>query len=313
MASTYKVKQGDTGYGIAKELGIDFKTLESANPQIDWNKIKPGDTLNTAVSSTQSLKNQDTEIVKPGVYYLSYPGHKISSKGQGIGGDRDYAVGHGGVVLVGNDGSVTQYDYGRYSGEGVFGSINEDRHQGNWKKTSRPTINISNTTYGKLLEHLADSGLDASSNVRITHVSDSDPIKVREFIENDANNLDRDIYGLPFSEKKREHYKEQKEAGVPFLTRARELCTTKGCAQSAYEAVKSGVTGVQNVDNVIKETWNNNKFGILTPFVRGIKELINPENDGNLAMFSASPRNRERKLQDQGYKTYDSNNYTDND
>jgi LysM repeat protein len=43
----YEVKPGDTGMKIAKELGVPFHDLETANPGIDWNRLKPGQKIKT--------------------------------------------------------------------------------------------------------------------------------------------------------------------------------------------------------------------------------------------------------------------------
>lgn len=34
IMGNYTIKSGDTGYGIAKALGIDFNKLAAANPQV---------------------------------------------------------------------------------------------------------------------------------------------------------------------------------------------------------------------------------------------------------------------------------------
>ena len=69
------------------------------------------------------------DTIKPGAYYLSYPGHMVQTNGQGLGMGKQ-PLGHAGVVIVGDDGSVTQYDYGRYSGSNVLGTRYE-KNRGN--------------------------------------------------------------------------------------------------------------------------------------------------------------------------------------
>lgn len=72
-------------------------------------------------NNTSKQRSIPADTIKSGVYYLSYPGHRIKTEGQGINlGKRP--LGHAGVVIVGDDGSVTQYDYGRYSGSNVIGT-----------------------------------------------------------------------------------------------------------------------------------------------------------------------------------------------
>lgn len=248
------------------------------------------------------------ETVKPGAYYLSYPGHKINLNGQVTNKDVYAPVGHGGVVIVGDDGSVTQYDYGRYKYEESFGNRNENKYQGNWKRTDRSPVDIGSATYAQLLENVMDSGTAASENVRLTYAHDADPAKVQEWIENDANNLDRLTYGIPFSKEKRQNLI---HGEAPLGQRVRDLCTSKGCAQSAYDAVQAGVPTSRKVANVLnKVSKATNPIGNLVTFG---KELISKQRDGVGAEISFSPRNRERNLQNQGYKTYDSNNYIDYD
>lgn len=127
----YTIKSGDTLGAIAKAHGVSVQQLR------DWNKIQ-GDTIyagNTLKindpSRSRSQKIAEPEVVKPGAYYLSYPGHEINLKGQIIKQDKYAPLGHAGVVIVGDDGSVTQYDYGRYEASEAFGNRNENRHQGN--------------------------------------------------------------------------------------------------------------------------------------------------------------------------------------
>lgn len=188
------------------------------------------------------------ETVKPGAYYLSYPGHKINLKGQVTNKDAYAPVGHGGVVIVGDDGSVTQYDYGRYNYGESFGSRNENKYQGNWKRTDRSSIDLNSATYAQLLENVMDSGPGASENVRLTYAHDADPTKVQEWIENDANNLDRLTYGIPFSKEKR---KNLVHGDDPFLQRVKDLCTAKGCAQSAYDAIQAGTPTHRKAANYV--------------------------------------------------------------
>lgn len=41
----YTVVDKDTGYGIAKKLGVKFDELKSVNPDVDWNKLQIGQKL----------------------------------------------------------------------------------------------------------------------------------------------------------------------------------------------------------------------------------------------------------------------------
>lgn len=47
---TYEILEKDTAWGISKKLGIKIKSLEDANPNINLEKIKPGQKINLAVS-----------------------------------------------------------------------------------------------------------------------------------------------------------------------------------------------------------------------------------------------------------------------
>lgn len=304
----YTIKSGDTLEKIAKAHGVSVQQLR------DWNKIQ-GDTIYAGNalkindgSSQKSQKIQNPEIVKPGAYYLSYPGHEINLKGQIVKQDRYAPLGHAGVVIVGDDGSVTQYDYGRYNDNTVFGSRKEDYNQGNWTKTERSPVDISSTTYAQLLENVMDSGAHASPNVRLTYAHDADVSKVKEYIENDANNLDRLTYGIPFSKAKRQNLIHGDD---PFIQRVRDLCTTKGCAQSAYDAIDAGTPISRDMQGItVRLNRDKNPIHRLLSFG---KELLSKERDGAGAEINLSPRGRERDLQDRGYKTYDSDNYVDYD
>ena len=153
-----------------------------------------------------------------------------------------------------------------------------------------------------------DSGTGASENVRLTYAHDADPAKVQEWIENDANNLDRLTYGIPFSKEKRQNLIHGEDS---LGQRVRDLCTSKGCAQSAYDAIQAGVPTSRKVANVLnKASKVANPIASLVTFG---KELLSKQRDGVGAEISFSPRNRERNLQNQGYKTYDSDNYIDYD
>lgn len=39
------VNRGETGYRIARNLNISFEELKEYNPNLDWNRIAPGDTI----------------------------------------------------------------------------------------------------------------------------------------------------------------------------------------------------------------------------------------------------------------------------
>lgn len=43
--TTYTVKAGDTGYGIAAQFGITFEALSRVNPGVNWNSLQIGQTL----------------------------------------------------------------------------------------------------------------------------------------------------------------------------------------------------------------------------------------------------------------------------
>ena len=47
---TYAVQAGDTGDGIASYFGIEFSALEADNPDVDWNDLEIGSTLEVPVS-----------------------------------------------------------------------------------------------------------------------------------------------------------------------------------------------------------------------------------------------------------------------
>ncbi len=74
--TTHKVQRGDTGYGIANRYGVTFRELQSANPRIDWNRLKVNEEINipqpgarsaastsTSTSATTSSSSQNGEIV----------------------------------------------------------------------------------------------------------------------------------------------------------------------------------------------------------------------------------------------------------
>lgn len=296
----YTIKQGDTGYAIAQKHGISFEKLQRLNSEItDWSKIKPGQLIN--VKSPSSTNKP--EYVKPGAYYLSYPSHEISLGGQIPGVKSTLPLGHAGVVIVGNDGSVTQYDYGRYSNKAIGSNINENEHEGNWTKTNRKKINLNSTTYPQLLRNVADTGPRASKNVRLTYAHDVDANKVVEYIHNDANDENRITYGIPLSAAKWDNLV---SGDAPLIKRIQDLCTSKGCATSAYDAIQAGAP----TSSKIKGSAKN--FIMSSPILwayRAAKELLSPSKDGVGADVAFSPRSRERRLQDQGYKTYDSNDY----
>lgn len=153
-----------------------------------------------------------------------------------------------------------------------------------------------------------DSGAHASPNVRLTYAHDADVSKVKEYIENDANNLDRLTYGIPFSKAKRQNLIHGDD---PFIQRVRDLCTTKGCAQSAYDAIDAGTPISRDMQGItVRLNRDKNPIHRLLSFG---KELLSKERDGAGAEINLSPRGRERDLQDRGYKTYDSDNYVDYD
>ncbi|MCB0220519.1 MAG: LysM peptidoglycan-binding domain-containing protein [Chrysiogenetes bacterium] len=45
----YKVRRGDTGWGIAKKHGVAFQDFQTWNPKVDWRTIKPGQELQLRV------------------------------------------------------------------------------------------------------------------------------------------------------------------------------------------------------------------------------------------------------------------------
>lgn len=153
-----------------------------------------------------------------------------------------------------------------------------------------------------------DSGSHASPNVRLTYASDADPAKVQEYIENDANNPDRLTYGIPFSRAKRQNLI---HGDGPLLQRVRDLCTSKGCAQSAYDAINAGTPVTSDAVGAVKRACRN--ANIFQRALGAAQELFSRERDGVGAEINISPRARERDLQDRGYKTYDSDNYINYD
>lgn len=257
------------------------------------------DQKGSSTSNSSTSKTKQPELVKPGVYYLSYPGHEINLKGQVTKDDYYAPLGHGGVVIVGNDGSVTQYDYGRYSESGVFGTRFK-KNDGNWKSTERDALNLNSATYDQLLKRVADSGAHGSPNVRLTFAHNADPERVREAIMNDANAANRDVYGVGFVAKaKRDQLKDSDEG---FLHRVREFGTTKGCAQSAHDAIQEGVPFWNKARGVAAQVMS-------IPLFSAISELTSGDRDGAGAWVGFSPRGAERSLQRQGYRTYDSDDY----
>lgn len=67
--ANYTVKSGDTGYAIAKNNGMPFKTLQKLNPTVDWNKMPIGQSLvlslpktptQSQTSSSYTVKSGDT-------------------------------------------------------------------------------------------------------------------------------------------------------------------------------------------------------------------------------------------------------------
>lgn len=83
------------------------------------------------------------------------------------------------------------------------------------------------------------------------------------------------------------------------------MCTAKGCATSAYDAINAGVPFMRRSVGKVRDMFNG--------AIDAAKELINRDRDGVGAAVYFSPRSRERALQNSGYKTYDSDNYIDYD
>lgn len=296
----YTIKSGDTLGSIAKTHGVSVQQLK------DWNGIKgdtiyAGNTLKINRASNNSREQRRSEYIRPGAYYLSYPGHMIQTEGQGIDLGKQ-PLGHAGVVIVGDDGSVTQYDYGRYDTSNVIGTRNE-QNRGNWTKTNRGRVTIGGD-YSTLLDAVYDNaGKDASENVRLTYAHDANPQKVIDYINNDANSVDRAIYGIgPFAAEK---WEAVKNGELGFGEAVREMCTAKGCATSAYDAVSAGVPFMRRTAGSVRNMFNG--------AISAAKELFSRDRDGIGANVYFSPRNRERSLQRMGYQTYDSNDYIDYD
>lgn len=63
---SYKVAKGDTFYGIAKKHGISLAALSSANPSVNPNKLKIGQTVNLtkSASSSQTMKSSKPSNTK---------------------------------------------------------------------------------------------------------------------------------------------------------------------------------------------------------------------------------------------------------
>lgn len=85
------------------------------------------------------------------------------------------------------------------------------------------------------------------------------------------------------------------------------MCTAKGCATSAYDAINAGVPTIKRTAGKVRDMFRG--------AVSAAKELLSKESDGAGVGASVyfSPRSRERALQGIGYKTYDSNDYIDYD
>lgn len=53
-ASEYQVQKGDIGASIAKKHGVSIAQLKSANPSVNWNKLKVGQPIQIPAGSTQA-------------------------------------------------------------------------------------------------------------------------------------------------------------------------------------------------------------------------------------------------------------------
>lgn len=223
----YTVKSGDGWWRISQQTGVSEADLKKLNPEIAQKGLDPGDKIKTSsglfsgisdlFTRDNSEQSQSTpETLKTGAYYVNFPNYDVSINRNG---DRA-KLGHAGVLVVNKDGSRKLYEYGRYDNGNVGVQLGRDENgdnRGNWR-----VRNISGTTLDDVSKNiLAAQSSHAGNNVRLTHVN-ADPQKVINYINNDANNPNRDSYSVCGYNDKNcgSMASEAIEAGTPWYTNA---------------------------------------------------------------------------------------------
>ena len=278
----YTIKSGDTGYGIAKALGVDFSKLAAANPQVkNWDNIMVGNSLNVPTLN-ETFEKASTPI-KPGAYYVNYPDYNVS-----INDEKDLSapLGHAGVYIVDNDGNHKYYEYGRY--KGGIGAVNEDSFKGNW--TQRNIPNAYRTDMESISEYLLsqqNAHGQKTSKARFTYVPDVDVAAVEQYVLNDANNPNRKDYTWS------------------------SLFNSKSCGSEACAAIEQGY----KAEPSLKKTTKNIKSSIVQTLFKNspassIINLLSGKGISIPSPIDSTPQEFEENWTSRGYKTYtyDQNN-----
>lgn len=212
--------------------------------------------------------------IQPGAYLVTFPDQNIYvknqiNKGKGalgafgnfvvdlFDGRKDsgrWRLGHSGVITVDANGRTQYHEYGRYGQNDpgtLQGSAQFSSSNGNWNRRSVPDVSryldkkrrVDHDAYAQAL--LKTFG----ENVDLTFVDNTDPQKVRQAIQDDANNINRDKYSI-FS----------KSCGS-------EACSVIDAGQSGWEQFGDGVKRVLNAVNPLNFRTSpvNAIFGGFTP------------------------------------------------
>ncbi len=67
----YEIKHGDTGYRIARKLGVSFSALSQANPNINWSRLRVGQRLNIPGKSNYTQPVQPEKPKTPKTYRVN--------------------------------------------------------------------------------------------------------------------------------------------------------------------------------------------------------------------------------------------------
>jgi hypothetical protein len=145
---TYKVQKGDSWHSIAKTTGIDINELLRMNNATLTTSLHPGQELKTNKTSSKSDSNKvlitrkfsslppaefAAEVARMvraiaakrtgSAFYISYPEHKITTKGtplEGITGTVPLIQGHAASIILDPNGNATYHTYGRYGDMGSY-------------------------------------------------------------------------------------------------------------------------------------------------------------------------------------------------
>lgn len=259
----YTVQSGDSLSKISAQTGVSIEDLQKYN-NLSGSVIHPGQVLKTSGGLFSGIRNLFTrdnseqpqstpETLKTGAYYVNFPNYDVAVTRNG---DRA-ELGHAGVLVVNKDGSRRLYEYGRYDNGNVGVQLGRDENgdnRGNWRVN-----NISGKTLDDVSKNiLATQGSHSGNNVRLTYVN-ADPQKVINYINNDANNSNRDSYSVCGYNDKNcgSMASEAIEAGTPWYTDA--LHGTIGALRQIGRAFTPN-----GLNNAIKLISNNNNTGVRT-------------------------------------------------